>query len=78
MFIFRIKNNYHLLRNWGLIFTPKYALFLSSIFLTIGVALLAGHVFTAPAVSIYFTAILAFLVVDLLDVTQSSYKQKLI
>lgn len=53
------------LQHFGLVFTPKYALFLSSVMLTLGIAFLAGHVFTAPAVSIYVALIVAYLLTDL-------------
>lgn len=50
------------LKNFRCIFTPKYALFISSILLTLGISATAGHILTAPAVSIYLSAIIAFLV----------------
>ena len=53
------------IRNWKMLFTPKYTLLLSSVILILGIAFLAGHVFTAPAVSIYFSCILAFILTDL-------------
>ena len=48
-----------------MMFTPKYALLLSSVMLILGIAFLAGHVFTAPAVSIYVGCIFAFILTDL-------------
>lgn len=53
------------IRNWKMMFTPKYALLLSSVMLILGIAFLAGHVFTAPAVSIYVGCIFAFILTDL-------------
>lgn len=50
------------LKNFRCIFMPKYALFISSILLALGISATAGHVLTAPAVSIYVSAIIAFLV----------------
>lgn len=53
------------IRNFGMILQPKYALLLSSVMLILGIAFLAGHVFTAPAVSIYVAFILAYILTDL-------------
>jgi len=47
------------------IFTFKYALLAVSLVLGLGIAYTAGHVFTSPAVSIYFVAILAYLLRNL-------------
>jgi hypothetical protein len=47
------------------IFTAKYALLAVSLVLGLGIAYTAGHVFTSPAVSIYFVAILAYLLKNL-------------
>ncbi|MFD3446800.1 O-antigen ligase family protein [Microbacteriaceae bacterium 4G12] len=47
------------------VFTLKYALIAASLALALGIAYTAGHVFTAPGVSIYFSVLLAYLVVDL-------------
>lgn len=47
------------------VFITKYALYFSSIILALGIAFTAGHVLTAPAVSLYIAAILAFFIIDL-------------
>ncbi|WP_423799691.1 O-antigen ligase family protein [Neobacillus sp. SAB-20_R2A] len=47
------------------VFNLKYALYVVSLLLAFGIAFSAGHVLTAPAVSIYISAIFAFLLVDL-------------
>ncbi|MGM9988332.1 MAG: O-antigen ligase family protein [Bacillaceae bacterium] len=62
----------YLIHNLGMIFTPKYALLLSSVMLILGIAFLAGHVFTAPAVSIYVAFIFAYLLNDLKSATKQS------
>ncbi|MGF2617958.1 O-antigen ligase family protein [Rossellomorea aquimaris] len=54
-----------LIKNIGLVFTPEYIMLLSSIALTLGIAHFAGHVLTAPAVSIYFGLIFALIIVEL-------------
>ncbi|WP_099354850.1 O-antigen ligase family protein [Fredinandcohnia onubensis] len=51
--------------NFNKIFTTKYLMYFSSLLLALGIAFSAGHVLTAPAVSIYISAILGYLVVDL-------------
>ncbi|MGN1385411.1 MAG: O-antigen ligase family protein [Bacillus sp. (in: firmicutes)] len=60
------------IQNIGLVFTPKYALLLSSVMLILGIAFLAGHVFTAPAVSIYVAFIVAYLLTDLKSAIKSA------
>lgn len=47
------------------IFTVKYALLAAGLGLALGIAFTAGHVLTAPGVSIYFVVLLAYLIVDL-------------
>ncbi|WP_456273219.1 O-antigen ligase family protein [Bacillus sp. AK031] len=54
-----------LIKNIKLVFTPEYMMLLSSLALTLGIAHFAGHVLTAPAVSIYFGLIFALTVVEL-------------
>lgn len=46
-------------------FTVKYALLATGLLLALGIAFTAGHVLTAPGVSIYFAVLLAYLIVDL-------------
>jgi MFS family permease len=52
------------LRNIKFIFESGYLFFLLSIFLGLGISYTAGHVLTAPAVSIYFSIVIAFLFVE--------------
>ncbi|MEH7462216.1 O-antigen ligase family protein [Bacillus thuringiensis] len=47
------------------VFTVKYALLAAGLGLALGIAFTAGHVLTAPGVSIYFVVLLAYLIVDL-------------
>ncbi|MEI4829724.1 O-antigen ligase family protein [Bacillus sp. FJAT-53711] len=47
------------------VFTVKYALLAAGLALALGIAFTAGHVLTAPGVSIYFAVLLAYLIVDL-------------
>ncbi|MDG5471573.1 O-antigen ligase family protein [Jeotgalibacillus sp. ET6] len=47
-------------RNILMVFQPLYALLISSIVLGLGIAHFAGHVFTAPAVSIYLALVIAY------------------
>lgn len=51
--------------NFKTIWTVKYMMLASTLALALGIAFTAGHVLTAPAVSIFFVVILAYLVVDL-------------
>ena len=62
---FGIKLTFRILTNFKSILTIKYMLLGTAIALAIGTAFTAGHVFTAPAVSIFFVALLAYLIVDL-------------
>ncbi|MDM5191043.1 O-antigen ligase family protein [Bacillus sp. DX4.1] len=47
------------------LFTVKYALLALALALALGISYMAGHVLTAPGVSIYFAVILAYLIIDL-------------
>ncbi|WP_242221923.1 O-antigen ligase family protein [Bacillus cereus group sp. BfR-BA-01380] len=47
------------------VFTVRYALLVAGLMLALGIAYTAGHVLTAPGVSIYFVVLLAYLIVDL-------------
>ncbi|MBJ8029113.1 O-antigen ligase family protein [Bacillus cereus group sp. N21] len=47
------------------VFTVRYGLLATALGLGMGIAFIAGHVFTAPGVSIYFAVIFAYLIVDL-------------
>jgi len=62
-FWYTVKFMYHFLRNIKTHFTYLYILYGVSFLLGIGIAFTAGHVLTAPAVSIYIAAILAMLTV---------------
>jgi hypothetical protein len=62
---FVVKSAIKIIKNIKEYFTPKYVLMLASIALTLGIAYFAGHVFTAPAVSIYFAFIFALLIVEI-------------
>ncbi|KIL43009.1 hypothetical protein KR50_34120 [Jeotgalibacillus campisalis] len=50
-----------LTRKITMVFQPMYALLISSIILGLGIAHFAGHVFTAPGVSIYLALVIAYL-----------------
>ncbi|WP_242223068.1 O-antigen ligase family protein [Bacillus cereus group sp. BfR-BA-01380] len=62
---FGIRLTFRILTNFKSILTVKYMLLGTAIVLAIGIAFSAGHVFTAPAVSIFFVVLLAYLIVDL-------------
>lgn len=47
------------------IFNVKYGMISASLVLALGIAYIAGHIFTAPGVGIYFVVLLAYLIVDL-------------
>ncbi|MCA1055172.1 O-antigen ligase family protein [Rossellomorea aquimaris] len=67
MIFFLIKVTLVLFNNIRNFFSPNYFLLLTSVILTLGIAYFAGHVFTAPAVSIYFALILAMLAIESKD-----------
>ncbi|WP_404404988.1 O-antigen ligase family protein [Jeotgalibacillus malaysiensis] len=50
----------NILKEFKAIFFPHYALVISSIVLGLGIAHFAGHVFTAPGVSIYLAIVAAY------------------
>ncbi|MFD0772210.1 O-antigen ligase family protein [Bacillus sp. CGMCC 1.60114] len=62
---FGIRLALRVFTNFKSIITVKYMLLASTLVLALGIAYTAGHVFTAPAVSIFFVVILAYLIVDL-------------
>ncbi|ENQ3105025.1 O-antigen ligase family protein [Bacillus cereus] len=62
---FGIRLMLRILTNFKSIITVKYMLLGTAIALAIATAFTAGHVFAAPAVSIFFVALLAYLIVDL-------------
>ncbi|MCM3738331.1 O-antigen ligase family protein [Bacillus cytotoxicus] len=62
---FGIRLAFRIITNFKSIITVKYMLLGTATVLTVGIAFTAGHVFTAPAVSIFFVALLAYLIVDL-------------
>ncbi|MEI4802648.1 O-antigen ligase family protein [Bacillus sp. FJAT-51639] len=62
---FGIKILFVLITRFREVFTVKYGLLATSLALSLGIAFIAGHVLTAPGVSIYFVVIFAYLIVDL-------------
>lgn len=57
-------------KNFFSMFSVKYMMLGSSVAIGLGVAFIAGHVFTAPAVSIYLVTIIGFLYSDLREETK--------
>lgn len=62
---FGIRLCIRVISNFKQILTVKYILPASTIVLSLGIGYMSGHVLTAPAVSIFFAVILAYLIVDL-------------
>ncbi|KEK22828.1 O-antigen ligase family protein [Bacillus gaemokensis] len=62
---FGIRLFIHIMKHFKSMMTVKYTLLLSTLVLSLGISFTAGHVLTAPAVSIFFVLILAYLIVDL-------------
>ncbi|SFJ51093.1 MULTISPECIES: O-antigen ligase family protein [unclassified Bacillus (in: firmicutes)] len=62
---FGVKILFVLITRFREVFTVKYGLLATSLALSLGIAFIAGHVLTAPGVSIYFVVIFAYLIVDL-------------
>lgn len=62
---FIVRTAKMIIKNVRSFLEPKYILLATSILLTLGIAYFAGHVFTAPAVSIYFALIFALFVVEI-------------
>lgn len=62
---FGIKIFIRLITNFKKLFSVKHMLLASTLVLSLGIAFMSGHVLTAPAVSIFFVVILAYLIVDL-------------
>lgn len=62
---FGIKIFIRLITNFKKLFSVKHMLLASTLVLSLGIGFMSGHVLTAPAVSIFFTVILAYMVVDL-------------
>ncbi|WIY61303.1 O-antigen ligase family protein [Bacillus arachidis] len=62
---FGIKILLILITRFREVFTVKYGLLATSLALGLSIAFIAGHVLTAPGVSIYFAVIFAYLIVDL-------------
>ena len=60
-----LKTAMAFLKNIKLIFEPNYIFILVSLLLGLGISYTAGHVFTAPSVSIFFGSILALLYVEI-------------
>jgi hypothetical protein len=61
---FIIRIGYIFIKEFSNYFTPVYVLFLTSLVLGLGISFTAGHVLTAPAVSIYLSIIIAYLIVN--------------
>ncbi|HHT7143318.1 TPA: O-antigen ligase family protein [Bacillus cereus] len=62
---FGIKILIRLITNFKKLFSVKHMLLASTLVLSLGIGFMSGHVLTAPAVSIFFVVILAYLIVDL-------------
>ncbi|KYZ65041.1 O-antigen ligase family protein [Bacillus sp. GZT] len=62
---FGIKIFIRIITNFKKLFSVKHMLLASTLVLSFGIGFMSGHVLTAPAVSIFFTVILAYMVVDL-------------
>ncbi|WP_430477114.1 O-antigen ligase family protein [Bacillus cereus] len=62
---FGIKIFIRMITNFKKLFSVKHMLLASTIVLSLGIGFMSGHVLTAPAVSIFFAVILAYLIVDL-------------
>ena len=62
---FGIRLFIRVITNFKSIITVRYMLLASVLVLALGIAFTAGHVLTAPAVSIFFVVILAYVIVDL-------------
>ncbi|PER31326.1 hypothetical protein CN490_07660 [Bacillus cereus] len=62
---FGIKIFIRLITNFKKLFSLKHMLLASTLVLSLGIGFMSGHVLTAPAVSIFFVVILAYLIVDL-------------
>ncbi|MES5953593.1 O-antigen ligase family protein [Bacillus fungorum] len=62
---FGIKIFIRIITNFKKLFSVKHMLLASTLVLSLGIGFMSGHVLTAPAVSIFFVVILAYMVVDL-------------
>lgn len=62
---FGIKIFIRIITNFKKLFSTKHMLLASTLVLSLGIGFMSGHVLTAPAVSIFFAVILAYLIVDL-------------
>ncbi|MFD0769520.1 O-antigen ligase family protein, partial [Bacillus sp. CGMCC 1.60114] len=62
---YSFKTLFLIIKNFKQVLTIKYALIATGILLSLGIAFISGHVLTAPAVSIYFSVLLATLIVSL-------------
>lgn len=62
---FGIKIFIRIITNFKKLFSTKHMLLASTLVLSLGIAFMSGHVLTAPAVSIFFAVILAYMIVDL-------------
>ncbi|MDA1630440.1 O-antigen ligase family protein [Bacillus cereus group sp. TH172LC] len=62
---FGIKIFIRLITNFKKLFSVKHMLLANTLVLSLGIGFMSGHVLTAPAVSIFFVVILAYLIIDL-------------
>ncbi|MBE5107949.1 O-antigen ligase family protein [Bacillus thuringiensis] len=61
---FGIKIFIGIITNFKKLFSVKHMLLASTLVLSLGIGFMSGHVLTAPAVSIFFTVTLAYMIVD--------------
>ncbi|WP_249652594.1 O-antigen ligase family protein, partial [Lysinibacillus sp. D4A1_S13] len=59
---FGIKIFIRLITNFKKLFSIKHMLLASKLVLSLGIGFMSGHVLTAPAASIFFVVILAYLI----------------
>lgn len=62
---FGIKIFIRIITNFKKLLSTKHMLLASTLVLSLGIGFMSGHVLTAPAVSIFFAVILAYMIVDL-------------
>ncbi|PFJ17084.1 hypothetical protein COD67_16980 [Bacillus cereus] len=62
---FGIKIFIRIITNFKKLLSVKHMLLASTLVLSLGIGFMSGHVLTAPAVSIFFVVILAYMIIDL-------------
>ncbi len=62
---FGIKIFIRIITNFKKLLNVKHMLLANTLVLSLGIGFMSGHVLTAPAVSIFFVVILAYMIVDL-------------